>query len=381
MIKIILVVSFLLTSIQTFAAPEDVFASCAHKKENQERLACYDKFAEDHKTSDTVVSPATVSTQEQTGRRGNSEESKQADTENGRYWSRAKLESDDPNFFGISGDASSKEHGGKTHFEFDISIKYPVLDWSRGKIKPKGRLLAIYNGGYDFQALTGSDIYDSKPVISKTQNPGLAIELDIAPRQKLRLGYFHHSNGQTLAEDDKVSEFGLDIPDFEAVLAEYGEYPALERISRASWYGQLRYQWMKNSDGVIDNDWSQYQFELRHIRDTDDSIFWPPVPTKQPKLQQFDGVRAVGEWMITWADFIPVLPGRALARLELQTGVDSPFKNVGGQASLGFNFKNLLGLVDSKNVVFSTYYYNGFAKDIATYHIRTKHWGIGLELR
>lgn len=377
MMKKILAAFLLLNSMQVFATTEELFARCIQKTDSKERLACYDEISGFSDSADPAVNLVASSSSKPSSKQSPSDEDEENESTFARdnRWTLSKLTSDDPNFFGVSYDPGRTERGVKTHFEFDISIKYPVWEFS-----DDARWYLIYNGSYDFQALTTADIYDSSPVISTTQNPGTAIEWDLGDgKSKFRAGFFHHSNGQTLTEsrDDVLPETlaknALALEEFNRIENEWGEAPALERVSRSSWYGQLRYQWMSDPEGKIREDWRQFQLEVRPFYVwNDDRIFWSDEWRHQPQLENFDGLRAVGEAMISLPN-LPFIPDRALARLELQTGLWSPFENVGGEFTLGINFKN--------NLLFSWYYYSGFAKDIASYHTRTQHMGFGFELR
>lgn len=387
MTKFFLSLVLIFAALQAHPASEDVFETCSVKDDDVQRLSCYDRFAE-AALIDATKAVANTSAKDSTEavEKIESEDSKDA------LWSLEKLTSDDPNFFGYSTDPSSNSRQASDHLEFDISIKYPVWKWG-----DRSRLFFIYNGSYDFQALSGKEIYDSSPVISTTQNPGFAYEWDAASdaKKKYRIGVFHHSNGQTL----NVSEEAIDTnsisgertntssaaDEFANISNEWGEAAALERVSRSSWYTQFRYQQMSHGDGAIRNSWWQYQLEIRPwYFKNDDEIFWAPIPKHQPQIENFDGLRAVGERMFTlndipllgrndaWQEFASRNLFRVIGRVELQTGLWSPFENIGGQVSLGFN---------AGNFILSTYYYSGFAKDISSYHKRTKHIGIGIELR
>jgi len=287
----------------------------------------------------------------------------------------SNLQSDDPNFFGFSWDPKGQKHRGvDRHVEFDISIKYPLLEFDRS------RFLAIYNGSYYFQALNPKGPYESSPVISTSQNPGAALEFDIADgSQKLRFGVFHHSNGQSVAEFDNTEKRLASIKEIQDLEAEYGEAPALERVSRSSWYTQFRYQWMNNPNGEVDNDWSQFQLEVRPFYFwNDDRIFWEDNRRDPTQIEEVDGIRMVAERIVPLDGIIPIrklfrfLPVSGVGRLELQTGLWAPFDKIGGKASLGMGINSF---------VVSLYYYNGYGKDISAYHRRTEHAGIGLELR
>ncbi|MEX0964038.1 MAG: hypothetical protein WDZ52_08380 [Pseudohongiellaceae bacterium] len=377
MLKFFLAFVLWLSTVHVLATEAKFPEDCAQITTNDaKRLACYDKRAESVRT-DAISSTAVSSSTPRTDAGSTEDETKMPTAfAKKNLWSLSRLTSDDPNFFGVSYDPGQKERGVKTHLEFDISLKYPLLESSEQSI----RWYLIYNGSYDFQALTDADIYDSKPIISTMQNPGTAFEWDIGNGQrKIRAGFFHHSNGQTLSESrddtspETLAKNALALEEFRGIEAKWGEAPALEKLSRSSWYGQLRYQWMSSPDGRIDNDWKQIQLELRPFYVwNDDRIFWPSEPRNTPQIENVDGIRAVGEAMISIPDFIPFVPVRGLARVELQTGLWSPFENVGGEISLSVNVDNLL---------FSWYYYSGFTKDITNYHKRTQHMGFGFELR
>ncbi|MFT4814231.1 MAG: outer membrane phospholipase A [Paracoccaceae bacterium] len=374
MMKMSLAIALAFGSMQSYSAQDDVIFSCISEPNDELRLICYDNFA---KTRANDAGPySTIRLIEMTS--GASTYKDESPTQKGNDpWPLEKLEADDPNFFGISWQNFNEDSGVEAHAEFDISLKYPILEWA----EEKSRALLIYNGSYDFQVFNDAKIYHSNPVISKTQNPGAVIELDWGKGHfKSRVGFFHHSNGQTLSSSGTPEDVARAIARFQSIASTWGEVPALEQVSRSSNYLQLRGQWLSKSDGRIANNWWQLQLELRHLFGIDDEIFWPPIPSKQPRLQEYDGLRGVGEFMVTPNLFHPAFP-RTLLRLELQTGIESSFDNIGGELSLGINFKSLFGFVDTNSLMVSAYYYNGFAKDISSYHIRTKHWGVGLSLR
>ena len=63
----------------------------------------------------------------------------------------------------------------------------------------------------------------------------------------------------------------------------------------------------------------------------------------------------------------------AAARLELKTGLEhSMGEYLSGRLTLGAQFDNLR---------FALFYFNGYGRDPATYHLRTEYAGLGLELR
>ncbi len=374
--KVYLPLAVSILSLPAYASQEDASANCAAEPNDRKRLACYDEQAA--AAAATTRSLESVDSQRVTGNAASESEPNEAKKPPARendLWSLSKLQSDDPNFFGISWDPKGQKHRGvDRHVEFDISIKYPVLEFERS------RLLAVYNGSYDFQALNPKGPYESSPVISTSQNPGASLEWDIGDgHQKLRFGVFHHSNGQTVAESGTIEERLASITEITELEAQFGEAPALERVSRSSWYTKFRYQWMSNPEGRVNSDWSQLQLELRPFYFwNDDKIFWEPGRREPTQLENVDGIRMVAEKMVPLDGILPIrklfdfLPVSGVGRLELQTGLWSPFDKIGGKASLGMSINSFL---------ISLYYYNGYGKDISAYHRRTEHAGIGLELR
>lgn len=371
----LLTIFLMLYGTSSYATPSTAYRICPTLSDADERLQCFDSYVSDSSSVDELevraLSPSQAAPLVELPVR-----------ENGRPYSLlpiAKLTSDDPNFFGVSSSAGDTNRGVETHAEFNISIKYPLAEsllgianeWAGEKSGyVPDRFYVIYNGSYDFQMFTESKLYDSSPVISKTQNPGAVFEWDRAGgRQRFRAGIFHHSNGQSLDGDTPQ-----EIAEVSDLIAAGNIEPALERVSRSSWYGQLRYQWMSNTSGDVGNDWWQYQMEIRPFYTAvDDEIFWNPMPAEQPNLERYDGIRFMGERVLSLAPLGKAFENiSTLARVELQTGLWDPTKNVGGKLSFGVKWGSLL---------LSTYYYNGFAKDISSYHERTRHLGFGLELR
>jgi outer membrane phospholipase A len=391
MVKICCTFLLFLTIADANSATNDVFERCGAELRDAFRLICYDEAAKAEKNAEKPTAVALSSDTVKANESAQTGGEDVSNTPNSKLWPLEKLTSDDPNFFGISIPPDSNNRDAAKHVEFDISLKYPIL-----KFGDTATIYFIYNGSYDFHVFSNKDIYDSAPVISTSQNPGFAYEWDVGDgSKKYRAGVFHHSNGQTLNEsyvegepnssNANVGNTSQAAAEFKAITDRWGEAAALERVSRSSWYTQFRYQKMSNPGGIINDSWWQYQLEIRPwYFKNDDEIFWAPIPSKQPRLEDFDGLRAVGEGIFsldeipilrrsdTWRKQATKIPIRFLGRAELQTGLWSPFENVGGQVSLGVNFNNL---------IFSLYYYSGYGKDISAYHKRTKHFGFGFELR
>lgn len=368
--------------------------NCRQLPDVRERLACYDQLADDanrvqnmevRAREQALAAPVQETQPSPQRRRG----------------IPGYLSADGSNFLGIVGSPQFPEQGElgeRTRMEIDLSVKYPLFDWEtsfheesgkRTHFKPD-RLFFIYNGSYDFHYLNSisflnrEDVewYDSSPVVSKSQNPGVVAEWDLNEEgvEKFRFGIFHHSNGQTFDFDDPNDPDTLlkDDPFTREEAAEVingyidgpeGKHYALEQISRSSYYVQLRYQKQSDNLGYITPGYWQYQLELRpYYPKFENEMFWDGGREENPEIRDYDGIR--GLWEKYWG--VSGLNNHAvLMRAELKTGL-SGFENLSGKLSLGWKWGNWL---------LSGYWFNGYGKELSTYHLRSHHLGIGLEFR
>ena len=367
-VRIVVVAVLLFTQfLSTIAAAQDSdsytadpYTVCPAIAEPAARLACYDSYVQS--------AQAEIEGQRQL---------------RGQPYIR-QLRSDGPNSLGFVGPVGNAELSGNQHVEFNISVRYPFWEqqdeiaqnetpW-KGFLFGVDRSFLVYNGTYDFHLLPDEygdgNRYDSAPVIYKDQNPGLVLEWDIdADRlRRLRLGVFHHSNGQTLGEEN-VAKFN------DAVL-EGGLGYALNQVSRSSNYVQLRYQRVANAEENITTNWHQFQMELRPVYfSVDDKIFWEPNRIHQPDIQDYDGLRLMNEKFYSLNPISSFLESTALiTRVELKTGIRDAraLSNISSEWTVGLMWRKLM---------LTASYFDGYGKEISTYHLRTRHWGLGLEIR
>ena len=307
----------------------------------------------------------------------------------------AKLRSDDANYIVYATSQDDDTLAEDAHVEFLLSLRYPLVEaWferrharidSPASRYIPNRLLLVYNGLYDFYVFEG-DRYESAPIVSRRQNPGLALEWDLKRNARadnyrtLRLGWFHESNGQSLDDED-----GNGAMLFANEVAEAGEEFALSQVSRGWDYLSLRFA--NGSASIPDSEldpyrsgWWKLQAEMRlycdcqgfgFISGREDDIFWEAV-SEQPRIQDFDGLRLAMERSFS-AERLGS-DNYFITRLQLQAGTSewSALATVSGRLSLGF------ALGQTRLVAF---YHNGYGKDLSTYHIRTNYLGLGLELR
>lgn len=304
-----------------------------------------------------------------------------AETEDKQSWI-GKLASNEPNYFVLADSFDNDTLQEDLHLEFYLSIQYPLAFPVRRILGEYGRwappaLFFIYNGTYDFYMFE-TDRYESAPVISRRQNPGLAFEWGLEPNRKLRLGWFHESNGQSIDSGSDSNNNGVDdgTEEFALEQADGGEEFALSQVSRGWDYAVLKYQ--SESEEVIEttreNRW-RYEIGVRLFCDCqgfglsgkrEDKIFWEPV-RDQPKIRDFDGLRFMYEY--SW-----FRNGRFKTQVEVKTGTSDAeaLSTVSGKFSLSVNISNTW---------LTAFYFNGYGKEPSTYHIRTNYFGIGFALR
>jgi hypothetical protein len=313
------------------------------------------------------------------------------------------LSSDDPNYFVYTA-PGSKELGDEGHAEFYLSLKYPLLQDKFENLKKSwlthdnrlhkavaplipSRFLFIYNGQYDFYVLESSR-YESSPIISRRQNPGMAFEYDFPELDngKLRVAWMHESNGQQLGPEDGErpidSGYTEDLETFEKNLADEGLDYALTEVSRGWDYAQFRWQSSANNQlADFQPGWYRWQLDYRLYCNCqgfgtsarEDAIWWDE--NDDSEIHDYDGLRAMAEFnYIPFTDVdLKLFDERILTRVELQAGTrDSFLRNMGGKISLGMQFGNTR---------LTAFYFNGYGREPASYHLRTEYAGVGVELR
>ena len=377
------------------------FMACQQTESEISRLRCFDALAapadapstpEDLQLEEEALTAHEPGEDAQRSNKEQQEQSEQRETRIARLESlsrkqeRGMLSADDPNYV-VYAQPIKDEIGDENHVEFYVSLKYPIIDdWfekSQNSFSEWGnvygnffnsvvpdRMLFHYSGLYDFY-ITDSERYDSAPIVSRRQNPGVSLEYDFSRgRNTLRVGWFHESNGQTLEENE--------LGRFEARRARYGDDFALAEVSRGWDYALLR--WASNTLLYEDprrENWFNYQIEARlycncqgfgYIGDREDRIWWETG--NDLEIADFDGLRGMLERPL-WRS----ADGRTQvdARLDLQTGLESSFAQYwSARLTLGAEWDNLR---------FVLFYFDGYGRDLSTYHLRTQYAGLGLELR
>lgn len=363
----------------------DAYLQCREENDEIMRLRCYDALGQSVTRSAAEVEEAAGSEVGPPQDYEERERIKRIDrlAALSRRQERGMVTADEPSYFAYV-TPFRNDSGDDDHIEFYLSLKYPVfddwlsdlqsyfggLDSNTGKslrgLTPD-RMLLHYNGLYDFYA-SSSEPYDSAPIVSRRQNPGLSVEYTFAGgRDTLRLAWFHESNGQQLEEDDSAR--------FQELRDLYGDDYALSKVSRGWDYAQIR--WSSNSlgfDDPLSSDWFNYQAELRFycncqgfgfIDGREDDIWWEE--SNSDVIGDFDGLRVAVDGSLPDAG-----PLSLDARLELQTGLEHSFgQYVTGRLTLGAKWDNIR---------LTLFYFDGYGRDPSTYNVRTRYGGIGFAL-
>jgi len=366
----------------------DRLHDCAAIKEDSKRLSCFDTLplanTPEEEPREKALSEALVETPLKS--------QKDSHVPQQRYRSspevKRKLSANRPNYIAAFTSPTQNSLRDDNHIEFYLSQKYPLFSgWLQRRryddieaLEPKivkpwmpDALYLIYNGLYDFYFYE-SNRYESSPVISRQQNPGLALEWSLEdPTERFRLGWFHESNGQSLEKSSREGDdFGRDI--FNQRLQRHGEDFALSVVSRGWDYASVRYEkrW-EDSIAQRNEDWYSFSVEYRWfcdcqaiVSDKEDDIWWEPG--NEDKIRDFDGLRLTGEKGIHLGQL------DLLGRLELKNGLYS------WDAMSNFTWK--LSLVTGlENFQLAAFYFDGYGKEPSTYHLRTRYFGIGVELK
>ncbi len=274
------------------------------------------------------------------------------------------LSSDDPNYFVIADSLDKDTLNDDPHIEFYLSLGYPVHFPDSWWVLKIDRVIPVYNGLYDFYV--GSSRYDSSPIISRRQNPGLVVEWDFEARKPadttVRFGYFHESNGQTL--DDSA---GTGAAEFNVLETRVDEEYALSHVSRGWDYLMTRVQYQSSTNATSFRAYAElrhhFDFQAFGNADSEEDIFWEPVPT-EPGIHEYDGLRLLAEQKFKLCGIDSNI------RLELKTGYagDEALQNWTYKPSFTWGILHL-------------FYFDGYGKEPSSYHIRNQYAGIGVEFR
>ncbi len=281
----------------------------------------------------------------------------------------SSLSTNNPNFFGIATPNPGDELGDETHFELRLSLDYRLWEWDNTSLWKPDALTFVYNAKYDFY-YEFTERYQSAPVLSRQQNPGIALDWRLGSGSEIRFGWFHESNGQTI---DTLEQFVAAATEPGGNGEPLGFESALSQVSRGWDYAQIRWRNYGNDELLGYDDRWRYQVEYRAFcncqgfgfDDKEDNVFWRPID-EQPDIDDYDGLRASFERMLSSGDL------GVSARLDLKTGTSGSeaLSNISGRISLALNLNQLR---------LSAFYFDGYGKEPSTYHIRSRYAGLGLQ--
>lgn len=249
----------------------------------------------------------------------------------------------------------------ESHVEFKISIKYPLRECPKGDCDTqKDQVYFAYTGKYDFYIYSeDTPGRESAPIISRVQNPGIYYRRLLGKDswdylQSFSIGWFHESNGQQITE----------LADFNNTLH------AEDFVSRGWDYLGVDIKFSSPLKTVLNDD-HLYYLRLRAFcncqafgkfsKEDDTSIFGS---TEGEEIGDYDGLRLL----------MKSTSGKNYNyTLSLRSGVSTrnAFSNLTVQLEYTYDY---LG------IPWSILYFNGYGKDISTYHIKDEYVGVGVKI-
>ncbi len=264
------------------------------------------------------------------------------------------LRGNEPSYFVWAqdeGDASG-------HAEFYLSFKYPLLCGERWSFDFN------YNGKYDFYL---NSRYSS-PIISRLQNPGGMFEYKAAfsamPNlASIKTGYFHESNGQTISTLQEYNTALLSNPNVQDSVSRGWDYIPLEfKFAFESAHESKYFLYLKTRFFMTKQVFTQ---------DREDTVFWEPGRTTQPKIGEYDGIR-----FLLSGEFNESNEIIKFIRIVDHVKLTAHFRT-GYQA---FNFSQRYeATVRVFTIPFHVFYINGYGRELSTYHRKNAYYGIGVE--
>lgn len=251
-----------------------------------------------------------------------------------------------------------------SYARFKVSIKYPLSECKNVNDAAAcdnvdGLWYFAYTGTYDFFVETSNSGRKSSPVVSRLQNPGLFYKWKFNKDNSNALkaasvGWFHESNGQQISDPDIFKNTAY----------------ASDYVSRGWDYLGVDLKFKNKLFDSI-NDIHTYYLRLKYFcdcqalgaadREDDVSIFGI---TDNVKIEDYDGFRFLIRNEISKSFNYA---------LSVRTGTRNAdaFSNLSYQAELTF---------DVGGWPISLMYFDGYGKNISTYHMKSKYWGIGLKM-
>ncbi|MFQ5597366.1 MAG: phospholipase A [Nitrospiria bacterium] len=244
----------------------------------------------------------------------------------------------------------------ESHEEFFISIKYRLfkdsIAWMDRYFRGQKTIYFTYNGKYDF--FFGSRF--SSPIISRRQNPGLVFvnrfeRLGVFGLENLKVGWHHESNGQHI----ETKETFLNTENAEDFVSRGWDYLGLEAqfthpMPKGTLYIDTRIRIFCDCQamGAIDR--------------KEDAIFWKDV-ARQPDVRDFNGFRSMFSYHYN-RDI------RLSAQFRFGTHSVEDLKNVSYKLEATIRFLE---------IPLTMFYFDGYGKELSTYHQKDSYVGFGLE--
>ncbi|MDH5765329.1 MAG: phospholipase A [Gammaproteobacteria bacterium] len=270
------------------------------------------------------------------------------------------------------------------HLEFFYSFKYRLSDLRFSRLFDHSNYFYLsYTGKFDFYTDIFHNTPDSRkssPVINRLSNPELHYTIQLSPEgtknglfsKYIDFAFGHESNGQTLDVDSYIS-----YRDNTQDGVHYVDY-----ISRGWDYLSAEYKLEYNKNNCQDQYLSclYAHIYLRYFYDygplqkgIDDTIFWPSSGNDDAKIEDYDGIRLI------FGKEYPAKPGNPPDKgywITYRTGIN----NTGEYNTFSLNLRHDVHFFGLELPVYIKYF-NGYGKELTTYHERDEEWTIGLQFK
>jgi len=258
-----------------------------------------------------------------------------------------ELTSNEPSYF-----AAAKDHNDASwHNEFYLSIKYPIFGHlANDVLGEQSSLYFAYNGKYDFYF----NSRHSSPIISRLQNPGLIYKYKLAASwhnlTSIKSGYFHQSNGQTV---DNIARFQATTN-------------AIDYVSRGWDYIPLELKFSLPAKTYLYLNGRLFMRKQLFTIAREDQVFWEPNRRSQPKVSDYDGLR-----ILLRKEFDFNHTGLQHIKLAAYWRTGYTAAHISQKYEL---------TVRAYDFPLHAFYFNGFGREITTYHRKDSYIAIGIEM-
>ena len=275
------------------------------------------------------------------------------------------LSAHEPSYFAYADDDED-------HLEFKVSLKYPLFRNLTGRIRSSAgatyHFYFSYTGKYDFFVFSEDEQgRESSPVISRLQNPGVFLRRKHSLGEhesgveSASVGWFHESNGQQISDQAAFNN----KPNGQDFVSRGWDYFNIEGTYRLA---KLPVRWLGQEMAFTPNIRLYCDCQgFGLINQKEDDIRLTFGGTRATRISDYDGLRLTidgiatsdGDWRYSAQLRTGSSDSDALKRLTL--GLDITYEGLG--------------------IPLTFFYFDGYGKDISTYHLKDSYLGIGLKFK